>query len=211
MTSSHLADRSVPRAWHVAAGGRATSRCLASFEAEGPGRTSRGLARYSSLAADPAASRDDAASAVLGRAAGLLVGRTDPVRARRVAEAGYRAYPDLRAGADALMLAALCDLLLGDVRSAVRRLGETTTPRSPTAAVVASGIEASARLRLGELEAAHRCAAEAAELRDRHPAPGVPVWVGFGLDLITVSLGAASAVPSTEAAVLTLPTGLQPP
>ena len=191
MIGAGHSDRAAQATWHVAAGERAAELGLAQFDAEGPGRTSQGLARYSSLAADPAASRADVARAVLGRAAGLLIGRADPVRARRAAEAGYRAYPDLRAGEEAHALAALCDLLLGDVRAAVARLDERNTESSPSTAVAAGGIEALVRVLAGDVGAAERCVSETAERRDRYPEQQTPIWAEPALDLATVLLHAS--------------------
>lgn len=174
----------------AAPGERGAELRLAQLDAEGSGRTSQGLARYSSLAADPVTSREDAASAVVGRAAGLLVGGADPVRARRTAVAGCRAYPDLHAGGEARALAALCDLLLGDVQGAVARLEGATTAGSPSSAITPGGIQALALVLAGDLAAAERCVSEVTALRSLHPDHHVPIWAEPAPDLATVLLDA---------------------
>ena len=171
-----LAER-LARAAHPSASCRTEAELLlAELEACGPGRTSLGLARFSALAASPGLSSEQVARAAVGRAAGLLIGRGDPVAARRTAEAGQLASTSGAIAAEAGALAALSSLLLGDVDEALATLASLETTDGPRTGVVVGSVDALARTIAGDLQQARRQVDETATLRRAVDGHELPLW-----------------------------------
>lgn len=83
---------------------------LAEAQASDRRRTGHALARFGAVAASSAADDEQRARAARGRAEVLLSRRGDPAAARRVAEAGARAYPTRPSGRECAALAAWADV-----------------------------------------------------------------------------------------------------